>query len=332
MAELFAAERFERVVHLAAQAGVRRPDTEPARLHRQQPRRLLERAGGCRHHDVEHLVYASSSSVYGGNTHLPFSEHHNVDHPVSMYAATKKANELMAQAGTATSIACRRPRAPVLHRIRSLGSARHGADAVHARRSSKVVRSMSSTMGRCSATSPTSMTSPWGHVRALDRLAAPDPDYRSDLPDPATSDAPYRLFNIGNHDPVPLLEFIGCIETALGRTAEKRMLPLQAGDVPSTAADVEALREWVDFAPATPIGDQALPGSSDLVPWTTTGCEAGLRRRDAAASGTGASEVPSSSRCEQAAEFIHESRNGRSGARTVTPLNQLLGWKLVVHA
>jgi UDP-glucuronate 4-epimerase len=251
MEALFARERFDRVVHLAAQAGVRYSLTNPHAYVESNLVGFMHVLEGCRHHGVQHLVYASSSSVYGGNTKLPFSEHDSVDHPVSLYAATKKANELMAHTyshlyGLPTT-GLRfftvygpwgRPDMALFLFTKAILEGRpidvfnHG----HMQRDFTYVDDIVE-----------------GVVRVTDRTATPDAAYVSDTPDPGTSNVPYRVFNIGNHQPVPLLEFIACIERALGMTAEKRLLPMQDGDVPATYADTDALREWVGFQPATPI-------------------------------------------------------------------------------
>jgi len=251
MDELFAAEGFDRVVHLAAQAGVRYSLQNPHAYIESNIVGFMNVLEGCRHHAVAHLVYASSSSVYGGNTRMPFSEHDGVDHPVSLYAATKKANELMAHTyshlyGLPTT-GLRfftvygpwgRPDMALFLFTKAILEGRpidvfnHG----DMRRDFTYIDDIVE-----------------GVVRVLDRPAAPDPGYRLEDPDPATSNAPYRVLNIGNQDPVALLDFIACIETALGKTAEKRMLPLQDGDVPATYADARALRDWVDCVPATPL-------------------------------------------------------------------------------
>lgn len=251
MARLFAAEGFDRVIHLAAQAGVRYSLKNPHAYVEANLVGFMNVLEGCRHHRVRHLVYASSSSVYGGNTKMPFSEHDSVDHPVSMYAATKKANELMAHTyshlyGLPTT-GLRfftvygpwgRPDMALFLFTKAILEGRPIEVFNHGRmqRDFTYVDDIVE-----------------GVVRVLDKTAAPDPAFRADRPDPATSSAPYRVFNIGNHDPVPLLEFIGCIEDALGRKADKLLLPLQDGDVPATYADVDALRDWVGFAPATDI-------------------------------------------------------------------------------
>ena len=249
--KLFAEGGFDRVIHLAAQAGVRYSLVNPHAYVDSNIVGFMNILEGCRHAEVQHLVYASSSSVYGGNTRMPFSEHDSVDHPVSMYAATKKANELMAHTyshlyGLPTT-GLRfftvygpwgRPDMALFLFTKAILEGRpidvfnHG----NMRRDFTYVDDIVE-----------------GVIRVTDRVAAPDPDYRSDTPDPGTSHAPFRAFNIGNHQPVPLLDFIAAIEDALGRKAEKNLLPLQDGDVPATYADVDALTRWVGFAPGTDI-------------------------------------------------------------------------------
>jgi UDP-glucuronate 4-epimerase len=251
MERLFAEERFDRVIHLAAQAGVRYSLKNPHAYVDANLVGFMNVLEGCRHSQVQHLVYASSSSVYGGNTKMPFSEHDSVDHPVSMYAATKKANELMAHTyshlyGLPTT-GLRfftvygpwgRPDMALFLFTKAILEGRpidvfnHG----NMRRDFTYVDDIVE-----------------GVIRVLDKTATPDPAYRAEAPDPGTGNVPYRVFNIGNHDPVPLMDFIGCIEQALGRTAAKNLLPLQDGDVPATYADVTALKDWVGFAPATDI-------------------------------------------------------------------------------
>jgi UDP-glucuronate 4-epimerase len=251
LAELFSAEKPERVVHLAAQAGVRYSLEHPEAYVDSNLVGFLSILEGCRHHGVQHLVYASSSSVYGGNTRMPFSEHDNVDHPVSLYAATKKANELMAHTyshlyGLPTT-GLRfftvygpwgRPDMALFLFTKAILEGRPIDVYNHGRmqRDFTYIDDIAEAV-----------------TRVVDRAALADPAYRADAPDPATGAAPYRVFNIGNHQPVPLLDFIACIESALGRSAEKRLLPLQDGDVPATYANVDALRDWIGFVPATPI-------------------------------------------------------------------------------
>ena len=251
MTEVFAAEAFTRVVHLAAQAGVRYSLQNPHAYVDSNIVGFMNVLEGCRHGAVEHLVYASSSSVYGGNARMPFSEHDSVDHPVSMYAATKKANELMAHTYShlyglpTTGLRFFTVYGPwgrpdmalflftkAILEDRPIDVFNHG----QMQRDFTYIDDIAE-----------------GVVRVLDRPATANSNYRPEQPDPATSNVPYRVFNIGNHDPVPLLEFIACIEAALGKTADKRMLALQDGDVPATYASVQALREWTDWAPATPI-------------------------------------------------------------------------------
>jgi len=261
MATLFATEKFDRVIHLAAQAGVRYSLQNPHAYIDSNIVGFMNVLEGCRHAGVQHLVYASSSSVYGGNTQMPFSEHGSVDHPVSMYAATKKANELMAHTYShlfrLPTTGLRfftvygpwgRPDMALFLFTKAILEGRpidvfnHG----QMRRDFTYIDDIAE-----------------GVVRVLDRVAAPNPGYVSDSPDPATSNAPFRVFNIGNHQPVPLLDFIGCIEDALGKKAEKNLLPLQDGDVPATYADVDALRDWVGFTPATSVQT----GIANFVAW-----------------------------------------------------------------
>ncbi len=251
MSRLFVTEGFDRVVHLAAQAGVRYSLRNPHAYVDSNVVGFMNVLEGCRHGGVEHLVYASSSSVYGGHTKMPFSEHDSVDHPVSMYAATKKANELMAHTyshlfGLPTT-GLRfftvygpwgRPDMALFLFTRAILEGRP-IDVFNHGRMQRDFTYVDDIVE--------------GVVRVLDRVAEPNPQWRADAPDPATGSAPYRVFNIGNHDPVALLDFIGCIEAALGRKAVKNLLPLQDGDVPATYADVAALRDWVGFAPATDI-------------------------------------------------------------------------------
>jgi UDP-glucuronate 4-epimerase len=251
MERLFGTERFDRVVHLAAQAGVRYSLKNPHAYVDSNLVGFINVLEGCRHHGVAHLVYASSSSVYGGNESMPFSERHNVDHPVSLYAATKKANELMAHTyshlyGLPTT-GLRfftvygpwgRPDMALFLFTKAILEGR----PIDVFNEGRMQRDFTYIDDIAEAL-----------TKVLDRVATPDASYRADRPDPSISTAPYRLFNIGNHTPVPLLEFIACIERALGKSASKRLLPMQDGDVPATYADVDALHEWVGFVPATPL-------------------------------------------------------------------------------
>lgn len=251
MEELFAAEGFERVIHLAAQAGVRYSLQNPHAYVDSNLVGFMNVLEGCRHAKVQHLVYASSSSVYGGNTRMPFSVHDSVDHPVSMYAATKKANELMAHTyshlfGLPTT-GLRfftvygpwgRPDMALFLFTKAILEGRP-IDVFNHGRMQRDFTYVDDIVE--------------GVIRVTDRIATPADDYDALKPDPATSQAPYRVFNIGNHQPVPLMDFIACIEKALGREARKNFLPLQDGDVPATYADVQALDDWVGFTPATSI-------------------------------------------------------------------------------
>jgi UDP-glucuronate 4-epimerase len=251
MAQLFETEGFDRTIHLAAQAGVRYSLKNPHAYIDSNIVGFMNILEGCRHSGVKHLVYASSSSVYGGHTQMPFSEHASVDHPVSMYAATKKANELMAHTYSH------------LFRLPTTGLRFFTVYGPWGRPDMALFLFTKAILegrpidvfnhGRMQRDFTYVDDIVEGVIRVLDRPAEPDPSYRSDQPDPGTSNAPFRVFNIGNHNPVQLLDYIGCIEEALGRTAEKNLLPLQDGDVPATYADVDALRDWVGFTPATDV-------------------------------------------------------------------------------
>ena len=248
---LFGSGGFDRVIHLAAQAGVRYSLKNPHAYIDSNLVGFMNVLEGCRHARVGHLVYASSSSVYGGNTRMPFSVHDSVDHPVSMYAATKKANELMAHTyshlfGLPTT-GLRfftvygpwgRPDMALFLFTKAILEGRP-IDVYNHGRMQRDFTYVDDIVE--------------GVIRVTDKVAAADDGYDATCPDPATSSAPYRVFNIGNHQPVPLMDFIACIEAALGRTAQKNFLPLQDGDVPATFADVKALEDWVGFAPKTSI-------------------------------------------------------------------------------
>ena len=253
MEALFAAERFDRVVHLAAQAGVRYSLQNPHAYVDSNLVGFMNVLEGCRHTGVAHLVYASSSSVYGANTSMPFSVHQNVDHPVSMYAATKKANELMAHTyshlfGLPTT-GLRfftvygpwgRPDMALFLFTRAI-LAGEPIDVFNHGRMRRDFTYVDDIVE--------------GVIRTLDHTAPPNAAWSGDAPDPATSRAPYRIYNIGNNNPVELMRLIEVLEDALGRKAEKRMLDIQPGDVPATYADVEDLTRDVGFTPATPIED-----------------------------------------------------------------------------
>jgi UDP-glucuronate 4-epimerase len=251
MAALFATERFDAVVHLAAQAGVRYSITHPQAYLDSNLCGFGHVLEGCRQQALGHLVYASSSSVYGGNTRMPFTETDPVDHPVSLYAATKKANELMAHtyshlyALPTTGLRFftvygpwGRPDMAYFMFTRAVLAGQPIPVFNHG----KMLRDFTFIDDIVE-----------GLVRVLDKPATPE----------TPGAAPYRLFNIGNHQPVPLLEFIGCIEQALGQTAEKRYLPMQDGDVPATFANTAALNAWVGFAPDTPLQR----GIDDFAKW-----------------------------------------------------------------
>lgn len=261
IATLFAREKFDRVLNLAAQAGVRYSITNPHSYVDSNLVGFVNVLEGCRHNDVEHLAYASSSSVYGLNTSMPFSVHDNVDHPVSLYAATKKANELMAHTYShlyqLPTTGLRfftvygpwgRPDMALFLFTKAILEGRpidvfnHGKMKRDFTYIDDIVE---------------------GVIRVLDNTAAANTDWRGEQPDPGTSCAPYKLYNIGNNNPVELMDYIGAVESALGMTAEKNLLPLQAGDVPMTFADVDDLVADVGFKPSTSIDD----GISKFVAW-----------------------------------------------------------------
>ena len=261
MSRLFREHRFDAVMHLAAQAGVRYSIENP---HAYVDANLVGFANvleGCRHGEVGHLVFASSSSVYGANTRLPFSEHDNVDHPVSLYAATKKANELMAHTYAHlyglpctglrfftvygpwgrpdmalfkfTRLMLEDKPIPVFNRGEMVRDFTYIDDIIE------------------------------GVVRVIDRPPEPDPSWSGDRPDPATSYAPWRIFNIGNSRPVKLMRYIEVLEQCLGRKAKMELLPMQPGDVKATQADTTELRNAVGYAPSTPIEE----GVARFVSW-----------------------------------------------------------------
>ncbi len=251
VAEVFAAQRFDRVVHLAAQAGVRYSLENPHAYVDSNLVGFTNILEGCRHQGIEHLVFASSSSVYGANTRMPFSVHDNVDHPVSLYAATKKTNELMAHTY------CHLYGIPMTGlRFFTVYGPWGRPDMAMFLFTRAILAGESIPVynhGRMQRDFTYIDDIVEGVVRVLDRIPAADPDWSSAAPDPATSYIPYRLYNIGNHSPVELLTFIEHLESALGRTAEKELLPLQPGDVPATYADVDDLQRDVGFAPGTPL-------------------------------------------------------------------------------
>lgn len=251
MERLFAEHRPERVVHLGAQAGVRYSLEAPHAYVQSNVDGTLNVLEGCRKAGLDHLVLASTSSVYGANTRLPFSEEENVDHPVSLYAATKKSAELMAHAYAhlyglpVTGLRFFTVYGPwgrpdmALFKFTKAILAGQPIDIYNEGRHARDFTYIDDVVT--------------GVLAALDRPATADPAWDSDQPDPATSSAPYRLYNIGNHRPVELMDLVSHLERALGRTAIKRFLPQQPGDVARTCADIDRLIRDVGFAPSTPI-------------------------------------------------------------------------------
>jgi UDP-glucuronate 4-epimerase len=249
MQSLFARERFARVVHLAAQAGVRYSLQNPHLYVQSNVTGFLHVLEGCRDTAVEHLVYASTSSVYGANTRMPFVESENVDHPLTLYAATKKANELMAHSYSS------------LYRLPTTGLRFFTVYGPWGRPDMALFLFTKNIL----AGLPIDVFNHGHHQRdftyvddivqgviaAVDRLAAPDPHWDSAKPNPSTSDAPYKIYNIGNQKPVALTRYIEVLEDCLGQKARKNFLPMQPGDVPDTWADVEALAHDVGYRPST---------------------------------------------------------------------------------
>ena len=261
MADIFSTHRPERVVNLAAQAGVRYSIENPLAYVDTNLLGFANILEGCRHNNVEHLVYASSSSVYGSNTKMPFSVHDNVDHPVSLYAASKKANELMAHTYSH------------LYRIPTTGLrffTVYGPwgrpDMANFKFTQKIL-----------AGEPIDVFNNGNHqrdftyiddivegvVRVLDKIPEPNPDWSGDAPDAASSTAPYRLYNIGNNQPVELMRYIEVLEDCLGKKAVKNMLPMQPGDVQATYADVDELVRAIDYKPAMSVEE----GMARFVAW-----------------------------------------------------------------
>jgi UDP-glucuronate 4-epimerase len=248
---LFAAGRFDVVINLAAQAGVRYSLSNPHAYTSSNIEGFLNVLEGCRNSGVQHLVFASSSSVYGANTKIPFSVHHNVDHPVSLYAATKKANELMAHTYSHIyRLPCTglrfftvygpwgRPDMALFLFTKAIIEGR----PIDVFNFGKMQRDFTYVDDVAE-----------GIVRVSKRIPAPNPQWNSNHPDPASSNAPYQVYNIGNNTPVELMRFIEVLERCLGRKSEKNLLPLQPGDVPVTCADVDDLMNDVGFRPSTPI-------------------------------------------------------------------------------
>jgi UDP-glucuronate 4-epimerase len=261
MREIFAAHRPDRVVNLAAQAGVRYSIENPMAYVQTNLVGFANILEGCRHNGVEHLVYASSSSVYGANTTMPFSVHHNVDHPVSLYAASKKANELMAHTYSH------------LYELPTTGLRFFTVYGPWGRPDMALFKFTRAIL----AGQPIDVFNYGQHrrdftfiddivegvIRVLDRVPSGDPEWSGAEPDAASSRAPYRLYNIGNHQPVELMEYIRVLEDALGRQAEMNLLPLQPGDVPDTYADVADLVRDTGYCPATPVSE----GVARFVAW-----------------------------------------------------------------
>jgi UDP-glucuronate 4-epimerase len=261
MEDLFAAEKPKRVVNLAAQAGVRYSLKNPHSYIQTNLVGFGNILEGCRHHGVEHLVYASSSSVYGANTHMPFSVHDNVDHPVSLYAASKKANELMAHSYShlyglpTTGLRYftvygpwgRPDMSPWLF-----------TSAILEGRPIDVFN-----MGKMQRDFTFVDDIAEGTVRVLDRIPTANPGFLTDKPDPSSSYAPYKVYNIGNHQPIELMTFINIIEDTLGQEARKNFLPMQPGDVVATYADVEDLKRDIGFVPVTTLSE----GIAKWVAW-----------------------------------------------------------------
>jgi UDP-glucuronate 4-epimerase len=251
IAKLFREEKFDVVVNLAAQAGVRYSLINPYSYIDSNISGFLNILEGCRHNAVKHLVFASSSSVYGANTNMPFSVHHNVDHPVSLYAATKKANELMAHTYAS------------LYKIPSTGLRFFTVYGPWGRPDMALFLFTKAILegkpidvfnyGKMQRDFTYIDDITEGVVRVMERIPEPDPRWSGDDPDSATSYAPYKLYNIGNNNPVELMYFIEVLEDCLGKKAEKNLLPMQAGDVPATYADVDDLIRDVGFKPSTSI-------------------------------------------------------------------------------
>lgn len=261
MAALFANEKFQRVINLGAQAGVRYSIKNPLAYIDSNVVGFANILEGCRHNGVEHLVYASTSSVYGANTAMPFSVHQNVDHPLSFYAATKKANELMAHTYAhlynlpVTGLRFftvygpwGRPDMALFLFTKNIlaGKPIDVFNYGNHRRDFTYIDDIAQ-----------------GVVRSMDRVASGSPEWRGDHPDPGTSKAPYRLYNIGNNEPVELMRYIELIEQCLGKKAQKNLLPMQQGDVPDTFADVDDLVRDVGYKPATSVEE----GVRKFVDW-----------------------------------------------------------------
>lgn len=261
IATCFAEEKPERIIHLAAQAGVRFSIESPMSYIQTNVVGFATILEACRHHDVEHLTYASTSSVYGSNTAMPYSEHHDASHPLQLYAATKRSNELMAHSYSH------------LFRLPTTGLRFFTVYGPWGRPDMAPMKFTRSIF----AGEPIDIYNNGDHARdftfiddivdgivaASDHVAEPNPDWSGDAPDPASSNAPYRIYNIGNSTPVQLLDFIEALENAIGRKAERRMLPAQPGDTHMTWADVSELRAAVGYQPKVPVAE----GVARLVEW-----------------------------------------------------------------
>ncbi len=257
----FAEHQFDRVIHLAAQAGVRHSLTHPHDYVQSNIVGFTNILEACRHHAVPHLTYASTSSVYGANTAMPFSEHAGVDHPLQFYAATKRANELMAHAYSH------------LFRVPTTGLRFFTVYGPWGRPDMALFLFTKAIL----AGEPINLFNHGNHtrdftyvedisegvVRASDQIAHTNPDWSSNTPDPASSNAPFRIFNIGNNQPVKLIEYVAALEAALGRKSKVELLPLQPGDVPDTFADVSGLQHAVGYKPSTPVTE----GVAAFVEW-----------------------------------------------------------------
>lgn len=261
MADLFAKVAPGKVLHLAAQAGVRYSIDQPDDYTDSNLLGFGNVLQGCRKHQIEHLVYASSSSVYGGNTKMPFAESDAVDHPISYYAATKKANELMAHSyahlyGIPTTglrfFTVYGPWGRPDMALFKFTKAMLAGESIDVYGEGKLVRDFTYIDDIVE-----------GIMRVLDKPATPDASYDSRNPNPGTSTAPYRIFNIGNNTPTVLMDYIAALEGALQITARKQMLPIQPGDMHSTSADTRALQAWVGFSPAMPVAT----GVQNFVDW-----------------------------------------------------------------
>ena len=265
MEKIFLEHQPQRVLHLAAQAGVRYSLSNPHAYQDANLAGFLTILEGCRHQQVEHLVYASSSSVYGGNEKMPFSEQDSVDHPVSLYAATKKANELMAHtyshlyALPTTGLRFFTVYGPWGRPDMALflfADAMLRGEAIDVFNNGEMVRDFTYIDDIVE-----------GVIRVLDKPAAADPGFDAENPNPGSSKAPYRVFNIGNGRPTPLMTYISALEDALGMTAKKNYLPMQPGDVKATSADTSALDSWVGFKPDTPVEDGIRRFVEWYLPW-----------------------------------------------------------------